>query len=58
MVISIGPVEFQNPCNLEQIAAGHVIFPYPYDTAKFIRCDYRGDPYVTLCPYRLSLIHI
>ena len=52
MVISIGPVEFQNPCNLEQIAAGHVIFPYPYDTAKFIRCDYRGDPYVTLCPYR------
>ncbi|KAK7105718.1 uncharacterized protein [Littorina saxatilis] len=44
------PVNFPNPCTPEHLEAGMVIFPFPYDTNSFIKCDYRGDAYVTLCP--------
>ena len=53
--LSSGPTEYRNPCTPEAIAAGHVMFAYPYDSSKFVRCDYRGDAYVTLCPHRWVL---
>ncbi|XP_025101567.1 uncharacterized protein LOC112568475 [Pomacea canaliculata] len=43
-------LSFQNPCTREALLAGKTIFPYIYDSNKFIRCDYRGNAYVTLCP--------
>ncbi|KAK7487973.1 hypothetical protein BaRGS_00020718 [Batillaria attramentaria] len=44
--------QFPNPCTPYAIGHGKVIFQYPYDQNRFIRCDYHGNPYVTLCPNR------
>ncbi|KAK7487970.1 hypothetical protein BaRGS_00020715 [Batillaria attramentaria] len=44
--------EFPNPCTPEALSGGHIIFKYPYDQNRFIRCDYHGNPFVTLCPNR------
>ncbi|XP_025099986.1 uncharacterized protein LOC112567508 [Pomacea canaliculata] len=43
-------LSFQNPCTHEALLAGKTIFPYIDDSKKYIRCDYHGNPYVTLCP--------
>ncbi|XP_025091098.1 uncharacterized protein LOC112562217 isoform X1 [Pomacea canaliculata] len=41
---------YDNPCTLQALSQGRDVFPYPYDSSKFIRCDAIGNPYVTLCP--------
>lgn len=51
-IVCSSPEEFRNPCNVESMGGGHTIFPYPYDPSKFIKCDFAGNPYVTLCPNR------
>ncbi|XP_025091100.1 uncharacterized protein LOC112562218 [Pomacea canaliculata] len=43
-------VGYDNPCTLQALSQGRDVFPYPYDSTKFIRCDAIGNPYVTLCP--------
>ncbi|PVD27457.1 hypothetical protein C0Q70_12617 [Pomacea canaliculata] len=43
-------LDFANPCTPEALVSGKLLFAYPYDTNKFIRCDYHGEAYLTLCP--------
>lgn len=45
-----GTRDFTNPCTPEALVSGKLLFAYPYDTNKFIRCDYHGEAYLTLCP--------
>lgn len=47
-------LELSNPCTLEGVQAGQVLFPYPYSPNMFIRCDYKARPYVTLCPDQMT----
>ncbi|XP_076457342.1 uncharacterized protein LOC143291387 [Babylonia areolata] len=46
--------EYRNPCTEEAMTAGRVMFPYPYSPNMFIRCDFKGRPFVTLCPSSMT----
>ncbi|XP_064616976.1 uncharacterized protein LOC135480975 [Liolophura sinensis] len=42
--------DLTNPCTVEAILAGHMLFPHPHDNTKFIICDVWGKAWVSDCP--------
>lgn len=39
-----------NPCTPDKLRNKELIFPYPHDNTKYLKCDLKGRVYVITCP--------